>query len=77
MSAGPLLIRVRRASILPTVLYQNGKTLLHQQGSIKDNETAAQGQHIVACPDFQELSDTFLYAPVHISFAASSYCPIG
>lgn len=45
-----------------TIIDQNRQALLNQQCRIKDYQTEAQWQHIVACPDFQKLAYPLLCA---------------
>lgn len=44
-----------------TILYQDGKTALHQQGGVEDDQAEAQWHHIVAGPHFEEISDSLLH----------------
>ena len=43
-----------------TVLNENGQALLDQQGRIKDDQTKAQGEDVIAGPDLEEVSDFLL-----------------
>ena len=43
-----------------TILDEDGETVLDKKRGIEDDQAKAQGQHIVTCPDFEEVSYAFL-----------------
>lgn len=47
-----------------TVLNENVQALLDQEGGIEDDQTVAEGQHVVAGADFEELTDGSLQTGV-------------
>lgn len=47
-----------------TVLNENIQALLDQEGGIEDDQTVAEGQHVVAGADFEELTDGSLQTDV-------------
>lgn len=43
-----------------TILGEDSQALLDQQSSVEDDQAKAQGQDIIACPHFEEVSDSLL-----------------
>lgn len=41
-------------------MYQDGKALLHQQRRVEDDQPKAQWQHIITCPDPEEIANPLL-----------------
>ena len=57
-----------------TILYQDREALLDQKGSVKDDQSKAQRQHIVTRPHSQKVSNTLL---PRAKSAYARYPPIG
>lgn len=52
---------------MQTILDEDIQRLFDKQGGVENDQTKAEGQNIVACPDFQEGTDGSLRGGQHQS----------